>query len=181
VRATDFVNAYASGISVGASWNKNLAYQRGRSMGGEFRTKGANVALGPVVGPLGRVVEGGRNWEGFATDPYLCGSLAFETVLGIQEMGVITSTKVCYTTKHSYWFPTNGCSTSLVTSKRPTVSLEQMPKVRIYNRYPRISMTRHYTSSTCGHSKMPSMLVRGISCARTKESTTLIAVLTASY
>lgn len=33
-------------------------------MGGEFKTKGVNVMLGPVVGPLGRVVEGGRNWEG---------------------------------------------------------------------------------------------------------------------
>ncbi len=30
----------------------------------EFRTKGVNVALGPVIGPLGRVAEGGRNWEG---------------------------------------------------------------------------------------------------------------------
>jgi len=94
VRATDFVNAYASGISVGASWNKNLAYQRGRSMGGEFRAKGVNVALGPVVGPLGRVAKAGRNWEGFSNDPYLCGSLAFETIQGIQERGVITSTKV---------------------------------------------------------------------------------------
>lgn len=33
-------------------------------MGGEFRTKGVNVLLGPVVAPLGRVAEGGRNWEG---------------------------------------------------------------------------------------------------------------------
>jgi hypothetical protein len=181
VRATDFVNAYASGISVGASWNKNLAYQRGRSMGGEFRTKGANVALGPVVGPLGRIVEGGRNWEGFATDPYLCGSLAFETVLGIQEMGVITSTKVCYPGKLCHYYHTKGCSTSLVTSKRPTGGLGRMPKARTYNRYPRTSMTRHYTSSTCGHSKMPSMLVRGTLCAHTKESTTLTAVLTVSY
>jgi beta-glucosidase len=68
-------------------------------MGGEFRTKGVNVALGPVVGPLGRVVEAGRNWEGFSNDPYLCGSLAFETVRGIQEMGVVTSTKVFYSNK----------------------------------------------------------------------------------
>lgn len=60
------MNAYASGIHVGASWNKNLAYQRARFMGGEFRAKGANIALGPVVGPLGRVAEGGRNWEGKA-------------------------------------------------------------------------------------------------------------------
>lgn len=26
-------------------------------MGGEFRTKGANVLLGPVVGPMGRTGE----------------------------------------------------------------------------------------------------------------------------
>jgi beta-glucosidase len=33
-------------------------------MGGEFKTKGVNVLLGPVVGPAGRVVLNGRNWEG---------------------------------------------------------------------------------------------------------------------
>lgn len=93
VRGTDFVNAYASGLHVGASWNKNLTNQRGIHMGGEFRAKGVNVALGPVVGPLGRMVQSGRNWEGFSNDPYLCGALAFETVSGIQSTGVITSTK----------------------------------------------------------------------------------------
>jgi hypothetical protein len=64
VRGPDLVNAYASGISVGASWNRNLSDARGYYMGNEFRTKGVNVALGPVVGPLGRMAEGGRNWEG---------------------------------------------------------------------------------------------------------------------
>lgn len=63
-------------------------------MGGEFRKKGANVMLGPVVGPLGRVAVGGRNWEGFSNDPYLSGALAAETVKGVQDRGVITSTKV---------------------------------------------------------------------------------------
>ncbi|KAH8814885.1 family 3 glycoside hydrolase [Xylogone sp. PMI_703] len=93
VRSTDFVNSYPSGLHVGAAWNKDLAYNRGLHMGGEFRTKGVNVALGPVVGPLGRVATGGRNWEGFSNDPYLCGALAAETVRGIQQAGVITSTK----------------------------------------------------------------------------------------
>lgn len=62
-------------------------------MGSEFRAKGVNIALGPVVGPLGRIAEGGRNWEGFSNDPYLCGALAGETVKGIQENGVMTSVK----------------------------------------------------------------------------------------
>jgi beta-glucosidase len=63
-------------------------------MGAEFRKKGVNVLLGPVVGPAGRTVRGGRNWEGFSVDPWLAGVLVSETVSGIQEQGVITSTKV---------------------------------------------------------------------------------------
>lgn len=63
-------------------------------MGNEFKAKGVNVLLGPVVGPAGRVVHGGRNWEGFSSDPYLSGVLVSETVSGVQDRGVITSTKV---------------------------------------------------------------------------------------
>ena len=59
VRATEGVNAYASGVSIGASWNSTLAYQRGQFMGREFQKKGVQVALGPVVGPIGRIATGG--------------------------------------------------------------------------------------------------------------------------
>ncbi|KAL2864308.1 beta-glucosidase [Aspergillus lucknowensis] len=85
VRGTDLVNAYASGLHVGAAWNRDLAYQRAHYMGAEFRRKGANVALGPVIGPTGRIARGGRNWEGFSNDPYLSGALVGETVSGMQE------------------------------------------------------------------------------------------------
>jgi beta-glucosidase len=54
-------------------------------MGREFKDKGVNVVLGPVIGPLGRIAEGGRNWEGFSNDPYLSGELVRETVSGLQE------------------------------------------------------------------------------------------------
>lgn len=64
-------------------------------MGGEFRRKGVNVLLGPVVGPAWRVVRGGRNWEGFSVDPYLSGSLVAQTIQGVQSEGVQTSLKVC--------------------------------------------------------------------------------------
>lgn len=94
VRATDFVSGFPSEVHVGASWNKNLARRRAESLGLEFRVKGVNVALGPVVGPVGRVATGGRNWENFGSDPYLTGVLAYETVQGIQAQGVMTSTKV---------------------------------------------------------------------------------------
>jgi hypothetical protein len=62
-------------------------------MGAEFRGKGAHVALGPVVGPLGRSPYGGRNWEGFSPDAYLSGVLVEETVVGIQSSGVQACTK----------------------------------------------------------------------------------------
>ncbi|KAJ5278824.1 hypothetical protein N7478_004196 [Penicillium angulare] len=93
VRMADFVNSYPSGIHVGASWNKSLAHDRGWHMAGEFRTKGINVALGPVVAPLGRTTTNGRNWEGVASDPYLSGALAASTVDGMQGQGVIASVK----------------------------------------------------------------------------------------
>lgn len=65
-------------------------------MGGEFKKKGVNVLLGPVVGPAWRIVRGGRNWEGMSVDPWLSGALVSQTVSGIQGQGVITSTKVCF-------------------------------------------------------------------------------------
>ncbi|KAK6067280.1 cel3e secreted beta-glucosidase [Seiridium cupressi] len=93
LRNTDYVSSWPSGIHVGASWNKYLARQRAVYMGNEARVKGVNVLLGPVVGPIGRVAEGGRNWESFSVDPYLSGGLVYETVSGVQSTGVITSTK----------------------------------------------------------------------------------------
>ena len=68
LRNTDFVNSWPSGLHVGASWNRALVLQRARHMGAEFRRKGVHVALGPVVRPLGRVDEAGRNWEGMGSD-----------------------------------------------------------------------------------------------------------------
>ncbi|CAK7209782.1 hypothetical protein SBRCBS47491_000557 [Sporothrix bragantina] len=93
LRNTDFVSSWPSGIHVGASWNRNLTSHRAIGMGGEFKRKGVNVLLGPVVGPLGRTVRSGRYWEGISVDPYLAGALVYETVKGIQQTGVITSTK----------------------------------------------------------------------------------------
>ncbi|KAH7191783.1 glycoside hydrolase superfamily [Fusarium flagelliforme] len=93
VRNTDYVSSFPSGIHVGASWNEELTYSRSYYMGNEAKTKGVNILLGPVFGPLGRVVEGGRNWEGFSNDPYLAGQLGREAVVGIQDAGIIACGK----------------------------------------------------------------------------------------
>jgi beta-glucosidase len=62
-------------------------------MGEEHRGKGVDVQLGPVAGPLGRVPEGGRNWEGFGPDPVLTGKLISSSIQGIQDAGVIACAK----------------------------------------------------------------------------------------
>jgi len=36
---------------------------RAHYMAREAKVKGVNALLGPCIGPIGRVVEGGRNWE----------------------------------------------------------------------------------------------------------------------
>jgi beta-glucosidase len=76
-------------IHVGALWNWSLVYDRAFYLGREFKAKGINVALGLVVGPLGRLATGGRNWEGFLNDPYLAGSLVAPTVEGIQQLVIV--------------------------------------------------------------------------------------------
>lgn len=93
IRFADNATAFPAGITVGATWNKELMYKRGQAHGQEAREKGINVLLGPSVGPLGRMPAGGRNWEGFGPDPYLQGIAAAETIRGIQGEGVMATVK----------------------------------------------------------------------------------------
>ncbi|KKZ63342.1 beta-glucosidase F [[Emmonsia] crescens] len=93
VRNTDHITAFPAGITVGATFDKQLMYDRGVAMGKEFRGKGVNVHLGPSVGPLGRKPRGGRNWEGFGMDPSLQGIASALTIKGVQSRGVIATVK----------------------------------------------------------------------------------------
>lgn len=93
VRFGDFASAFPAGVTVAATWDRGLMYLRGYDMGSEHRDKGVDIQLGPVVGPIGRSPEGGRNWEGFTPDPYLAGEAVYQTVKGIQDAGIMACTK----------------------------------------------------------------------------------------
>lgn len=93
LRFADNITAFPAGVTVGATWDKELMYQRGRALGREARLKGVNVLLGPSMGPLGRLPAGGRNWEGFGADPVLQGIAAAQTIKGIQDEGVMATAK----------------------------------------------------------------------------------------
>jgi beta-glucosidase len=93
IRFADNITAFPAGVTIGATWNKELIYKRGRAHGLEAKLKGINVLLGPTMGPLGRLPAGGRNWEGFGADPVLQGIAAAQTIKGIQDEGVIATAK----------------------------------------------------------------------------------------
>ena len=93
LRFLDHSTAFPAGITVGATWNKDLMYKRGKAHGREAKGKGINVILGPAMGPFGRMPAGGRNWEGFGPDPVIQGVAAAQTIKGIQDVGVIATAK----------------------------------------------------------------------------------------
>ncbi|GME26559.1 Glycoside hydrolase family 3 [Neofusicoccum parvum] len=88
VRYASNVSAFPAGIQAAATWDRELMYQRGLALGREAKGLGVHVQLGPVTGGLGKIPEGGRNWEGFSPDPYLAGIAMYETIVGMQEGGV---------------------------------------------------------------------------------------------
>jgi beta-glucosidase len=91
LRPTELVTAYAAPISIAASWNDDLAFRTGFYRGLEYESKGVNVALEPVCGPIGRIAENGRNWEGYGADPYLTGQMVYQTIKGIQDRGTVSA------------------------------------------------------------------------------------------
>ncbi|KAH8814936.1 putative beta-glucosidase A [Xylogone sp. PMI_703] len=93
IRFADQNSAFPSGMNAAATWSTRLIKNRGQAMGAEHAGKGIDAQLGPVAGPLGRVPEGGRNWEGFSVDPVLTGVAMAETIKGIQDSGVIATAK----------------------------------------------------------------------------------------
>ncbi|KAK2802322.1 hypothetical protein FQN51_004614 [Onygenales sp. PD_10] len=93
LRFADNITAFPAGITVGATWSHDLMYKRGLALGKEAQLKGVNVILGPAMGPIGVLPAGGRNWEGFGSDPVLQGIAAAQTIRGIQENGVMATAK----------------------------------------------------------------------------------------
>jgi beta-glucosidase len=80
--------AFTPGVQAASTWDRELIRQRGEYLGAEAKGCGIHVLLGPVAGALGKIPQGGRNWEGFGADPYLAGIAMAETTEGIQSQGV---------------------------------------------------------------------------------------------
>lgn len=128
VRFADYVSAFPSGVTIGATWDRELFHQRGYEMGQEHREKGIDVQLGPAIGPIGRHAAGGRNWEGFSPDPVLSGIGVFETVKGIQEAGVIACTKHYIVNEQEHFRSIGANGSQAISSNVDDVTLVSIPR-----------------------------------------------------
>jgi beta-glucosidase len=88
----DGATALPSSPALAASWNPELAYQSGAMIGQEAWRSGFNVLLAGGVN-LARDPRNGRNFEYLGEDPLLAGTLAGESVRGIQSQHVISTVK----------------------------------------------------------------------------------------
>jgi beta-glucosidase len=83
---------FPCGISLAATWNKDILYQVGQHLGDEVKARSADVLLAPTV-CMHRHPLGGRNFESFSEDPLLCGKLAAQYIKGVQDKGVAATIK----------------------------------------------------------------------------------------
>lgn len=84
--------AFPVGISIGSTWDPDLARELGVALAQEVQSKGAHVSLAPTVN-IQRSVTNGRNFECYSEDPYLSGELAVGMIEGIQSQGVAATMK----------------------------------------------------------------------------------------
>ena len=94
--------AYAAGIGLAASWDRDLAVRIGTEIGRDARSRGASFLLGPGVN-IYRAPLNGRNFEYFGEDPFLAGETAVGYVNGVQSQGVSATIKH-YAANNSEYF-----------------------------------------------------------------------------
>lgn len=94
--------AYAAGIGLAASWDRDLANRVGTQIGRDARSRGAAFVLGPGVN-IYRAPLNGRNFEYFGEDPFLAGEIAVGYIDGVQSQGVSATIKH-YAANNSEYF-----------------------------------------------------------------------------
>ena len=88
----DFATYYPAGAGLSATWNPDMAYLFGSSVGAETRARGKDVLLSPAINII-RTPLGGRTYEYFTEDPYLNRKLTVPFIVGLQENDVAACVK----------------------------------------------------------------------------------------
>jgi len=88
----DFATYYPAGGGLSATWNTDLAYAFGNSVGQETRARGKDMLLSPAINII-RTPLGGRTYEYFSEDPFLNKKLSVPFVVGLQDNDVMACVK----------------------------------------------------------------------------------------
>lgn len=84
--------SYPCPVLLSSSWNTDLAYTFGQSIGNDCRARGVHILLMPGVNIM-RSPLCGRNFEYYSEDPYLASRIAVNTITGLQSKGVMGCVK----------------------------------------------------------------------------------------
>lgn len=84
--------AFPALTCLAATWNPEMAYLYGKSLGEEARFREKDVVLGPGVN-IYRTPLNGRNFEYMGEDPYLASKMVVPYIKGVQSNGVATCVK----------------------------------------------------------------------------------------
>lgn len=88
----DFATYYPASGSVAATWNPELSYTLGNSVGQEARARGKDMLLSPAINII-RTPLGGRTYEYFTEDPFLNKKLAVPFIEGVQQNDIMVCVK----------------------------------------------------------------------------------------
>lgn len=88
----DSCTAFPALTCLAATWNPQMAYLYGKSVGEEARYRKKDILLGPGVN-IYRSPLNGRNFEYMGEDPYLSSVMVVPYIKGVQENGVSACVK----------------------------------------------------------------------------------------
>ncbi|MCH4552686.1 glycoside hydrolase family 3 C-terminal domain-containing protein [Aestuariibaculum lutulentum] len=88
----DFATYYPAGGGLAATWNTELSYVFGTSVGEEAIARDKDVLLSPAINII-RTPLGGRTYEYFTEDPFLNKKLTVPFIVGVQENDVAVCVK----------------------------------------------------------------------------------------
>jgi len=83
---------FPTAVTTACSWDEELLFEMGQTLGDECRAENISVLLGPGMN-IKRSPLCGRNFEYFSEDPYLAGKMAAAMIKGVQSKGIGTSVK----------------------------------------------------------------------------------------
>jgi len=88
----DFATYYPAAGGVAATWNPELSYTLGNSVGQEARARDKDMLLSPAINII-RTPLGGRTYEYFTEDPFLNKKLSVPFIVGVQDNDVMVCVK----------------------------------------------------------------------------------------